>query len=302
MKIMITGGSGFIGSAMASDLVQDGHEIIILSRHPLPSAEQSGAVRRVKWDGRTVSGWGELVDGLDAIVNLAGENLSAGRWTPKRKQAIIDSRVNAGAAVVEAIQRAVHKPKVLIQASGVGCYGTETPGWVNEGTPFGLDFLAGVCRVWEASTQPVESLGVRRVVARSSVVLSAQCGALPRMLLPFKFFLGGPLGSGEQWLSWVHLEDEVRALRFLMENPRAHGAFNISAQPVTNRQFTQAVGKVMHRPAFFTVPAVMIRLLFGEMSTVVLDGQRVSSNRLEALGFEFHFPTIEAGLMNLLHT
>jgi len=300
MKIIITGGNGLIGRALAEDLAKDGHEVILLSRRPQPATGLQPSIRLEKWDGRTAQGWGKLADGADAIVNLAGENLSAGRWTARRKQAILESRLNAGAAVVQAIQQAVNKPRVLIQSSAVGYYGPRGSESISEDAASANDFLAGVCQAWEASTQPVEALGVRRVVTRSGVILSTNSITLPRMLLPFRLFAGGPLGSGRQWLSWVHLEDEVRALRFLIETPEARGVFNISAQPLTNRQFAQLAGKVMRRPAFFTVPAFIIRLVFGEMSTVVLEGQRVSSKRLTDLGFQFRFPEAEAALKDFL--
>lgn len=301
MKIIITGGTGMIGRALAEDLAKDGHEVILLSRGSRPAAGLPQGVRVEKWDGRTAQGWGKLADGADAIVNLAGENLSAGRWTAKRKQAILESRVNAGAAVVQAVEQALIKPRVLIQASAVGGYGASETELFGEDAPLANDFLGGVVQAWEASTRTVEALGVRLAVARIGVVLSTRSGALPRMLLPFKFFVGGPLGSGRQWLSWVHQEDMVRALRFLIETPTAQGFFNISAQSVTNREFGRAIGKVMRRPAFFPVPAFVIRILFGEMGIVVVEGQRVSAKRLEDLGFNFRFPTAEAALKDLLN-
>jgi uncharacterized protein (TIGR01777 family) len=300
MRIVITGGTGLIGKALAEDLAQDGHEVFILTRSPRTGTNSHPCIHYVQWDGRTAQGWGHLSEEADALVNLAGENLSAGRWTARRKRLILDSRANAGAAVVQAVQQAQRKPRVLIQSSAVGYYGPDTPGLLAENTPPANDFLGRVVQAWEASTQPVEALGVRRAVIRSGVVLSPKAGALPRMLLPFKFFAGGPLGSGRQWLSWVHLEDEVRAIRFLIEHSKAQGAYNISAEPLTNRQLARAIGKVMRRPAFFPVPAFLIRLLFGEMSTVVLDGQRVSSQRLESLGFRFRYPQAEPALADLL--
>ena len=300
MKVIIIGGTGLIGRALAEDLARDGHEVIILSRSSGPAKGFQPGIRLARWDGHTADGWGPLADGADAIVNLAGENLSAGRWTAEQKQAILNSRVGAGAAVVEAVLQARKKPRVLIQSSAVGYYGPTGDELLAEDAPSGDGFLAGVCREWEASTQAVETMGVRRVVARTGVVLSPNSGALPRMLLPFKFFAGGPLGSGRQWMSWIHLDDQVRALRFLMETPGAKGAFNLSATPLTNRQFAQVAGKVMRRPAFFAVPAAIIRLVFGEMGTVVLDGQRVSARRLTDLGFKFRFPDAEAALADLL--
>lgn len=300
MKVIILGGTGLIGSALAQDLARDGHEVIILTRRPQAQEKPPKGIRFEQWDGRSAQGWGKLAEGADAIINLAGENLSAGRWTPERKQRIIDSRVNAGAAVVQAIQQASAKPKMLLQISGIGAYGVSESETFSETSPYGNDFLAGVTRQWEDSTKAVEALGVRRVVARTGVVLSNAGGAFPRMLLPFKLFVGGPLGTGRQWLSWLHLDDQVRALRFLIENPQAHGVYNLSTNPVTNRQFAQTLGGLMRRPAFFPVPAFAIRLLFGEMGTLVLDGQRATAQRLADLGFQFRFPDIESALKDLL--
>ena len=300
MKVIIAGGTGLIGRALSESLIHDGHEVIALSRNPERMANFPRAAKLEKWDGQTAQGWGKLVTGADAMVNLAGENLSAGRWTARRKQQILESRLNAGKALLQAIQGSVKKPPILVQSTAVGYYGPSGDEWLSEEAPPATDFLARVCQAWENSTQPVEALGVRRVVTRSGVVLSTRSGAFPRMLLPFRLFAGGPLGSGKQWLSWVHLEDEVRALRFLIENPAARGTFNIAAQPLSNRQFARVLGKVMHRPAFVPVPAFAIRLLFGEMGTVVLDGQRVSAERLVGLGFRFRFPEAEAALMDLL--
>ena len=300
MKVIILGGAGLIGRALAEDLARGGHEVIALTRRQQPPERSLKGIRFEQWDGKSAQGWGHLANNADAIVNLAGENLSAGRWTPERKQRIIDSRVNAGAAVVQAIQQASTKPKMLLQISGIGAYGVSESETFNETSPYGNDFLAGVTRQWEDSTNAVEALGVRRVVARTGVVLSNAGGAFPRMLLPFKLFIGGPLGSGRQWLSWLHVDDQVRALRLLIENQQARGVYNLSAEPVTNRQFSQALGKVMRRPAFFPVPAFAIRLLFGEMGTLVLDGQRATAQRLADLGFEFRFPDIETALKNLV--
>lgn len=300
MNVIITGGTGLIGRALVESLVRDGHHVAVLSRDPAFVKGMPGQVQLVKWDGTTSRGWGNLVDGADAVINLAGQNLSSGRWTSRRKQEIIDSRVNAGKAVVEAIGNAVVKPRVLIQASGIGAYGTSETELFDEGASYGKDFLAEVTKVWEASTRPVESLGVRRVVIRTAAVLSTASGALPKVLLPFRFFVGGPLGSGRQWLSWIHLEDEVRAIRFLLEHPEARGVFNLSAQAVTNRQFAGAIGTVLNRPAWISVPSFAIRLLFGEMSTMVLEGQKASNEKLTGLGFQFNFPEVNSALNDLL--
>lgn len=300
MKVLITGGSGLLGRALTTSLTADGHEVIILSRDPGKSKRSVPGVQLVKWDGKTSEGWGHLVEDTDVIVNLAGENLSDGLWTENRKKRIRDSRLNAGRAVVQAIENASHNPHVLIQASGAGYYGIQNPDLLEESAPRGSDFLADVSRDWEASTQPVEKMGVRRAIIRSGVVLSRQGGALGLMLLPFRFFVGGPLGSGRQWMSWIHIEDEVRAIRFLIDNESATGAFNLSAQPVTNAEFSKAAGKTMGKSSFFRVPRFLLRLVLGEMSTMVLDGQRVSAKKLIDLGFEFKYGQIEEALNNLV--
>ncbi len=303
MRIAITGGTGLIGRALADDLAAGGHEVILLSRTPEQATGLPAGVRAVGWDGRTAAGWGLLVDGAQAIVNLAGENLGAGRWTAERKRRFRDSRLNAGQAVVEAVQAASRAPRVVVQSSAVGYYGPQADQELAEEAPSGSDFLARLCVEWEASTAPVEAMGVRRAVIRSGVVLHASEGALPRMLLPFKLFVGGPLGSGRQWISWLHIADEVAAIRFLIDTEEAAGAFNLTAPyPLTNAEVGRAVGRVMRRPAWLPAPAFALRLILGEMATVVLDGQRVVPRRLLALGFAFRFPEAEAALRDLLRT
>jgi uncharacterized protein (TIGR01777 family) len=301
MRVVITGGTGLIGRALAADLAADSHEVILLSRAPGWVAGLPAGVRAAGWDGQTAAGWGPLADGAQAIVNLAGENLGAGRWTAERKRRIRASRLNAGQAVVEAVRAAGRAPRVVVQSSAVGYYGPQGDQELAEGAPPGNDFLARLCVEWEASTAPVEAMGVRRVVIRSGVVFHASDGALPRMLLPFKLFVGGPLGSGRQWLSWMHIADEVAAIRFLIEKEEAAGAVNQAApHPLTNAEFGRVVGRVLGRPAWIPAPAFALRLVLGEMATMVLDGQRAVPRRLLALGFAFRFPEAEAALRDLL--
>ena len=301
MRIIITGGTGLIGQALANDLHANQHEVIVLSRGAQRPAGLAPAVRVVQWDGRSAAGWGELVDGNTAIVNLAGANIAGGRWSDARKREIVDSRVQAGQAVVQAVQQAVVKPRVVIQSSAVGYYGACGDEVINETSKTGSDFLADVCRQWEASTAAVEALGVRRAVIRTGVVLSKDGGALPRRVLPFRFFAGGKLGSGRQYFPWIHLKDEVAAIRFLIEQPAASGVFNLAApEPPTNAQFTQAIGKALGRPALMPVPAFALRTLFGEMSTVLLDGQRAQPQRLQQMGYRFRFTDPVAALQDLL--
>ncbi len=310
MRVIITGGTGLIGRALAASLAAEGHEVIILSRAPEKATGLPQGVRAVGWDGRTASGWGELADGAEAIVNLAGESIGGENmlalitkpWTRERLQLIRTSRVNAGRAVVQAIEQARVKPHVLVQSSAVGYYGLPGDQEVTEDTPAGNDALAKICLDWEATTTSVEAPGVRRVVIRTGgVVMSAQGGALPFMLLPFKLFVGGPLGSGKQWFSWIHIADEVRAIRFLLDHSDARGAFNLCApEPLRNGELARVIGRVMGRPSFMPTPAFAMKLLLGDKATLVLDGQRQVPKRLLELGFQFQFPKVKAALQDLL--
>jgi uncharacterized protein (TIGR01777 family) len=286
---------------LAANLAFELYEVIVLTRHPERVTRLPQGVQAVGWDGRTAAGWGGLADGADAIVNLAGESIAAGWWTEARKRRIRESRVNAGRAVVEAVKAATRKPSVLIQASAVGYYGPHGDEAVTETTPFGNDFLASVCRDWEASSAEVESLGVRRAILRTGLVLSRVGGPLPLMRMPFYFFVGGPLGSGKQWFPWIHIADEVGAIRFAMKKTEAQGALNVCApNPLTNADFSRALAKVMHRPSFMPAPAFAVRLMLGEMSTLLLDGQREIPQRLQQLGFSFRFAEAEPALRDLL--
>jgi len=301
VRVLITGGSGLIGRALAAELARSGNEIIILRRTPERIIGLQAGVLAERWDGRTAEAWYALADGADAIVNLAGENISSGRWTEERKRAILQSRLNAGRAIVQAVQAAANKPGVVIQASGIGYYGTHGDEEVTEETPPGHDFLARLAVDWESSTASLEALGVRRAVIRTGVVLSTDGGALPRMLLPFRFFVGGRLGSGRQWFPWIHIADEVGAIRFLLENRAASGPFNLAAPfPITNAGFSRLLGQRLRRPSLMPTPAFALRLLFGEMATALLDGQRAIPQRLLQLGYTFQFPEAGQALKDLL--
>ncbi len=301
MRVLITGGSGLIGRALAANLVRDGNEVIILSRRPGQITGLPAGVSARWWDSHKTERWNSLVDGTDAIINLAGENISSGRWTKERKRRILESRLNAGRAVIQAVEAAVHKPHIIIQASGIGFYGPCGDEEIMEETPPGHDFLARLAVDWEASTAPLEGIGIRRVIIRTGVVLSTAGGALPRLLLPFRFFAGGRLGGGRQWFPWIHIADEVGAIRFLMENKQAEGPFNLTApSPLTNAQFSRLLGQQLGRPTFMPIPAFILRLLFGEMATALLDGQRAIPQRLLQLGFTFQFPEAGSVLRDLL--
>lgn len=302
MRVIITGGTGLIGRALAQSLVTDGHEVIVLTRNPNRSSGLQTAVQLVGWNGESANGWSQFADSTDAIVNLAGEGIADGRWSEERKRSIYLSRVNAGKAVMEAIEAATIKPKVLIQSSAVGYYGASDDRILTESAGPGADFLAQVCFDWEASTAGASSLGVRRVVIRTGIVLSNDGGAWPKIVLPFKLFAGGPMGNGKQYWPWIHLEDEVRAIRFLMENPEASGVYNLSAPtPLTSSQFAKVLGGVMGRPAFFPAPAPALKIALGAMSTVLLDGQRAVPQRLQDVGFTFKYANAESAFRALTH-
>lgn len=307
MRYIITGGSGIIGRQLAKSLVADGHEVIVLSRDP--SAHQLPAgVRGVRWDARTAEGWGPLADGARAIINLAGESIGGsgtiplpGTWSDERKRRIKESRLNAGRAVVAAVDAAGVKPQVVFQMSGIDYY-PATEKVMTEESGRGHAFPAQVAaEYWEPSTAPVEQLGVRRVIARTAPLLHLKTGPLPASILQFKLFAGGRLGSGRQWFSWIHTEDTIRAIRFLTDNEAAEGVYNLaSPNPVTNAQFSRILGRVMGRPSLLPVPEFALKLMLGEVSTLVLDGRPVSVKKIQALGFTFRFPELEGALRDTM--
>lgn len=310
MKILITGGTGLIGRALIDTLRADGHEISILTRspekarHTLPSD-----VLPFKWDAATPKGWSHLIPEIDAVINLAGESIAGEnltailtrRWDAATKQRIVNSRVNVGNALVAAIEGCAHKPHTFIQASAVGYYGASGVEELTESAPAGDDFLAETCQIWEDSTAKVESMGVRRAVIRTGLVLDGEGGILPTVLLPFKLFAGGPLGSGKQYVPWIHIDDQVNAIRFLLNNEDAVGAYNLTApNPLEQREQAKVIGRLLKRPSFIPAPAFALKLALGEKSTLILDGQRAIPENLELEGFEFKFTDFESALRDLL--
>ncbi len=299
MKIVIVGGTGLIGRTLAADLLGAGHQVRVLSRGGKRSADLPPAVQITQWDAENVDALKPLLDGVDAVVQLAGAGIGDGRWTADRKRLIRDSRVRSSGAIAVAIVSGA-SPRVLVQGSAVGYYGARGDEEIDEGSAAGDDFLSHTCQAWEEASAAVETSGVRRAIARTGVVLSVDGGALPRMALPFKLFAGGPAGGGRQWLPWIHLADEVAALRFLIESDEARGPFNLtSPNPLTNKEFSRVLGRVLRRPSFLPAPAFALKLALGEMSTLVLDGQRALPSRLGDLGFAFHYPDAESALRQL---
>ena len=301
MRVIILGGTGLIGQEFTTALLNEGHQVWVLSRNPQTRQVPTGAAV-VSWDGHTSQGWEGLVELSDAVVNLAGENLGEGRWSKTRKERIRSSRTDAGLAVVSAFQAASRKPKVLLQASAIGFYGASDDRGLNEESVAGNEFQSSICLDWEASTQAVENMGVRRVIIRTGLVLTAKGGVLPRLMLPFRLFLGGPLGSGQQWYSWIAMQDEIRAMMYLLKNEQTAGVYNLtSPEPLKMADFGKVLATVMHRPYWLPVPAFALRALLGEMSLLVLSGQKVVPQKLPREGFQFQFSSLKAALENILH-
>jgi uncharacterized protein (TIGR01777 family) len=301
MKVVITGATGFIGRSLCKELHRD-YEIVALSRNINSARKSIGDIAKVvQWDAKTADGWAEEADGALAIINLAGENLASGRWNNTRKSRILQSRLDAIGAIVETIKHLKNKPKVVVQTSAIGWYGLSLEESFDEDSPPGEGFLASVCRDIESSAKEFEKLGVRCVVIRTGVVLGRDGGAFIKIVKPFRLFLGGYLGSGKQWFSWIHLEDEVAAIKFLMENEHLKGVFNLTApQPVTLKEFSRILGKEIHRPVWFNAPAFVARLVFGEMADeMLLSGQKVLPKRLLNTGFDFKYTNVKKALIDI---
>lgn len=302
-RIIITGATGFVGRPLSHELARAGYEIIGLSRRPAETEKVfNGDVKVVEWDAATATGWSEFADGALAIVNLAGENIGGGRWTEERKRRILRSRLNAGKAVTEAIRSAKKKAQVVIQASGVGYYGNRGDELLDESSSNGSGFLADVARQWERSIQDVESLGVRVAITRLGVVLGPNGGVVKRLIPPFRFFLGGHPGSGKQWLPWVHIADVIGVIRFLIESADCQGPFNVTVpEPTVSRDFYDALGKAMHRPAVFPMPALALKLALGEMAQeLLLPSTRAVPKKLLEAGYEFKCREPAAAFRNIL--
>lgn len=295
MQIAITGATGLIGSALAASLSADGHRVVPVSRRP-----QSGGIT---WDPARGVCDATALAGTDAVAHLAGENLAAGRWTEARKTRIRESRVRGTTTLATAIARMDHPPAVLVSASAVGYYGCRHGDeWLDEAAPAGDDFLARTCVAWEAAADPARRAGIRVVHPRFAMVLAAQGGALAKMLPPFRLGLGGRLGSGRQWMSWIAIADVVAGLRHAVTCAALAGPVNFAApEPVRNAAFTRALGAALHRPALFAIPASVLGVAFGELAqATLLASQRVSPTRLAASGFAFRHPGLAGALRAVL--
>jgi hypothetical protein len=296
MKILVSGSHGLVGSALVQSLKSDGHEVFSLVRRPPRSDAE------VEWYPDRGSLALSRLEGTDAVVHLAGESIASGRWTVNKKQRIRDSRVQATTVLSEALANLKEPPGILISASAVGYYGDRGNLILTEATAPGNDFLAGVCVAWERATEAAAEKGIRVVNARFGIILSAEGGALAKMLPPFRMGVGGRVGSGAQWMSWIALADAIGGIRFALVNESLTGPVNfVAPHPVSNAEFTKTLGKVLSRPTLFPVPEFAARLAFGEMAgALLLAGQRVAPARLQEAGYEFEYPELEPALRHLL--
>jgi hypothetical protein len=305
MKVVIAGGSGYVGQALAASLRADGHEVVVLTRRPDADASGSPAgVRAVGWDARTVEPrWADELRGVSAVVNLAGASIGARRWTLSYRNEIFTSRVAATHALVEAIGGLAQqeRPRVLVSASGVDYYGNQGEERVTEDSPPGGAFLAQVCVQWEAAARRAEELGVRVVLMRMALVVGRGASALQKLALPFRLFAGGPLGNGRQWFSWVHLDDAVGLYRLAIERGDVTGPL-VLASPTACRQreFAREVGRALGRPCWLPVPAFALRLALGRQADLLLHGRRAEPAKALALGYGFRHPELGAALRQAL--
>lgn len=292
MKILITGATGLIGTALQSVLREKGHDLLLVSRSEPKNASF------IKWDPYEGFDDPERLKGIDAVIHLAGESVSGLRWTEEKKKAIRESRVIGTRTLVDALSELEDRPQVLVSASAIGFYGDRGDEVMTETSKPGTTFLADVCREWEAEARRAEDSGIRTVLVRTGIVMSKDGGALGTMLMPFKLGLGGVVGNGKQWMSWISLDDHVRVIVYALENSNVRGAINsVSPDPVTNQEFTSVLGEVLYRPTFIPVPEFAVNLVFGEMGeALLLDSTRVMPKRLQEAGFEFKYPDLKKAI------
>lgn len=298
MKILISGASGLVGTHLIPTLKAKGHEVFRLVRKTPQSADE------IQWDAGKGFSESERVrlENFQSVVHLAGDNVASENWSEEKKRKIRDSRVIGTKVLVDALKTLQSPPQILVSASATGFYGDRKDEILNEDSAKGVGFLSEVCAAWEAESIKAEQFGARVVMPRIGIVLTKDGGALEKMLTPFKFGVGGRIGSGRQWMSWIALEDLIRIIHFALENESLHGAVNaVAPNPVTNEEFTRIFGKVLHRPTILPVPEFAVKLMFGEMGeTLLLEGARVLPKRLTENGFEFEFANLEAAMKKAL--
>jgi len=302
-KIVVTGATGLIGRELCKELSLRGDELTIFSTNVekakaiLPFAKEV-----VKWNNFDKD-YSSFLEGKDAVIHLAGASVAGKRWTPSYKKEIYDSRINTTRNLVSSIEKCKQKPEVFISASAIGFYGEREDNILTETSSVGKDFLSHVCADWEKASERLEMLNVRRAIIRTGIVLSTDDGALKKMLLPFQLYVGGPLGNGKQWFSWIHLADIISLYLFLLNNKNLKGIFNaVSPEPVQMKTFAKILGKVLHKPSLFSVPKFILKLVMGESATAILASQKVKPEALLQAGFKFKFEDLESALKELLKT
>jgi uncharacterized protein (TIGR01777 family) len=303
MNLLVTGGTGFIGAPLCRALTQRGHKLVAVTRTPLAHDAVPG-LRYFPWDDPSdhpALTWQQLISEVDGVIHLAGESIAAGRWTPTRKEAIRESRVQTTRRLVDAIALRPKRPAVFLSASAIGYYGPRGDEIIDETASPGSGFLADTCRRWEQEAQRADALGVRVIRLRLGVVLGPGGGALAKMVPPFRAFLGGPLGSGRQWMSWIHRDDVIGLIEWALTQPQLAGPLNATAPtPVTMREFCRELGRALRRPSWLPVPGRALRLLFGEMAQMLLTGQRVMPRAALDHGYAFRVPDLRQALLRTL--
>ncbi len=298
MKVAISGATGLIGTALRESLAGDGVQIVALSRKP--SVSQGPALETISWDVENGRFDASRLGEVDAVVHLAGEPI-AQRWNEARKKAIRDSRVQSTKLLVEGLKSLKRRPKVLISGSAIGFYGDRGDETLVESSPPGTGFLPETCQAWEQAAMEAMGLGIRTAVLRTGIVLSTRGGALKKMLPPFRLGVGGPVGNGKQWMSWIHIEDIVGAIRHALAKDEVMAAVNGTApDPATNAEFTRALGRALSRPAFLPAPAFGLKIVFGEMASLLLESQKVLPKKLLDSGYRFRFPELSGALSDVL--
>jgi uncharacterized protein (TIGR01777 family) len=298
MQILMTGGTGLIGRHLCKALLAADHQLTVLSRHPETVSQKCGS------GVRTIASLDEWLPSqhFDAVINLSGEPIADAHWSTKRKQILLDSRIGITEQLIMRIAAAQQKPAVLLSGSAIGFYGNGQDSQLDENSPAGSDFAAGLCNAWEATALKAQQHGVRVCLLRTGLVLANEGGLLGKLLLPFKLAMGAQLGNGKQWMSWIHIDDYVAMIIRLLNDPQFTGPFNLTApEPVTNKQFTQKLAHALHRPALFFAPAFFLKLAMGERAALLLEGQRVLPKKLTLTGNVFKYPKLEVALNHLLN-
>jgi len=298
MRIVVSGGTGFIGRSLCTSLCQEGHRVTLLTRRKAEAQRSWGStVTVVEWNGREAGAWEPCLEGADAVINLAGAPIADVRWTDARKQLLSESRVLSTRLLVAAMSRRSSKPRALTSASGIGYYGASDDRVLDEGAAHGQGFLADLCLAWEAEALRAAEFGVRVVVLRTGMVLEQDGGALPKMLLPFRLFAGGPIMPGTQWVSWIHRRDHIGLIQWVLATPSVSGPVNaVAPEAVTMNRFCEMLGRVLHRPSWLSVPSFVLHVALGELGTLMTTGQRVNPAKALSGGYVFHYPTLEPAL------